>query len=194
MLTGHGVLAMPAPNNTALVTYTQLMAPNQATALEHRTTVFGRHAREKAVLAASRNTFWLPGTLTHGLYILTIVSGLPVWVYKCTLQEACVASLGYRIAFHTMILAIILRNRAHCQIKLAACYSLVCYNTPNAGKFRAMLQNFPALSTEVVIPRRSGRACGESPRADAGYRASLRLPLQARRSGGACRACCSSQT
>lgn len=121
LLTGHGVLAMPTPNNPALVTYTQLMAPNQATALEHRTTIFGRHAREKAVLAATRNAFWLPGTLTHGQYVLTIVSGLPVWVYKCTLQEACGAFLDCRIAFHTMILAIILRSRAHCQIELAAC-------------------------------------------------------------------------
>jgi hypothetical protein len=62
-------LAMPAANGPPLIAHGQLPAPTLAATAQHRPPIFGSHPRQEAVLAAARNSFWLPGSLRHSRYI-----------------------------------------------------------------------------------------------------------------------------
>jgi hypothetical protein len=53
-----------------LIANRQGVAPALAAALQHRAPIFGTHTRQKAVFAAARNTFRLPGSLWHRKQLL----------------------------------------------------------------------------------------------------------------------------
>jgi hypothetical protein len=56
---------MSATDLTTLITDSQAVASLQAAAAEHCSTIFGCHARQKAVLSAARNAFGLPCSFGH---------------------------------------------------------------------------------------------------------------------------------
>lgn len=84
---------MPATDLTTLIADSQTVAPLQAAAAEHCTTIFGCHARQKAVLSAARNAFGLPCSFGHWYQPHTIQpqyahrSGIPHFLSYATAAQ-----------------------------------------------------------------------------------------------------------
>jgi hypothetical protein len=84
---------MSATDLTTLITDSQAVASLQAAAAEHCSTIFGCHARQKAVLSAARNAFGLPCSFGHRYQPHTIQrryahqSGIPHFLSYATAAQ-----------------------------------------------------------------------------------------------------------
>lgn len=61
---------MTATHPTALIAHGQLPAPLEAATAQHLAAIFGLHPRQKAMLAPTWNSFRLPSSLWHRLFLL----------------------------------------------------------------------------------------------------------------------------
>lgn len=59
---------MSASDFAALIADSQTPAPSQPAALQYGTPILGLHSIQETMFTTTRNTFWLPSSLRHGVY------------------------------------------------------------------------------------------------------------------------------